>query len=66
MGMRQRRWKGGTMRTDMVWDLADSTEFRQTLQARPPQIIHGTLLVLAGLLVLALAWAALTTADLVV
>jgi hypothetical protein len=50
----------------MVWDLADSTEFRQTLQARPPQIIHGTLLVLAGLLVLALAWAALTTADLVV
>jgi HlyD family secretion protein len=50
----------------MVWDLADCTEFHQTLQTRPPRIVHGTLLVLAGLLVTALAWGALTTADLVV
>jgi HlyD family secretion protein len=47
-------------------DLADATEFRLTLQARPPRIIHGTLLLLATLLGAALLWSAVTTADLVV
>jgi HlyD family secretion protein len=54
------------MRADLVWDLADCTEFRQTLQARPPGVVHGTLLVLAVLLATALGWSVLTRADLVV
>jgi multidrug resistance efflux pump len=54
------------MHNDLLLDLADCTEFRQTLLARPPKIVHGT----AGLLVIilgaALAWAAVTRANLVV
>jgi multidrug efflux pump subunit AcrA (membrane-fusion protein) len=54
------------MHNDFVLDLADCTEFRQTLLARPPKIVHGT----AGLMVLllgaALAWAGATRANLVV
>jgi multidrug efflux pump subunit AcrA (membrane-fusion protein) len=54
------------MRNDLVLDLADCSEFRQTLLARPPTIVHGT----AGLLVIlvgaALAWAAATRANFVV
>ena len=51
---------------DLMWDLADCTEFRQTLQARPPRIVHGTLMLLATLLATALVWSAVTQADLVV
>jgi adhesin transport system membrane fusion protein len=47
-------------------NLADCLEFRQTLQARPPRIIHGTVLLLVLLMAAAVAWAALTRADLVV
>jgi multidrug efflux pump subunit AcrA (membrane-fusion protein) len=54
------------VRTDPVLDLAECTTFRQTLLARPPRIVHGTALLLAGLLGAALAWAALTPTDLVV
>lgn len=54
------------MRTDLIQDLADCTEFRQTLHARPPAIVHGTLLGLALLLGSALGWMAWTRADLVV
>jgi multidrug efflux pump subunit AcrA (membrane-fusion protein) len=54
------------MRTDPVVNLAECTTFRQTLLARPPRIVHGTVLLLAGLFVAALVWAALTPADLVV
>jgi multidrug resistance efflux pump len=54
------------MRENAVLDLAECTEFRQTLQARPPRIVHGTVLLLGTLLGTALAWAALTKADLVV
>jgi HlyD family secretion protein len=54
------------MRTPLVRDLADCTEFRQSLQARPPRVVHGTVLLLALLLGSATAWAALTQADLVV
>ena len=36
------------MRNDLVLDLADCTEFRQALQARPPGIVHGTLVLLVG------------------
>jgi len=54
------------MRTDLIQDLADATEFRLTLQARPPRIVHGTLLVLATLVGTALVWLAATQADLIV
>jgi hemolysin D len=54
------------MRSEPVWDLADCTEFRQTLEARPPRIAHGTLLLLVAFLATALGWSAATQADLVV
>jgi multidrug efflux pump subunit AcrA (membrane-fusion protein) len=54
------------MRNDLILDLADCTEFRQALLARPPRIAHGTVILLSLLLGAALLWAALTTADLVV
>jgi hemolysin D len=47
-------------------DLADCSEFRQTLLARPPAVLHGTAILLVGLVGVALAWLALTRADLVV
>jgi multidrug resistance efflux pump len=54
------------MRNDLVLDLADCTEFRQTLLARPPKLAHGTAGLLIILLGAALAWAAATRANLVV
>jgi multidrug resistance efflux pump len=54
------------MRKDLVLDLADCTEFRQTLLARPPRIVHGTVFLLVLVLTAALLWSALTRADLVV
>src|SRR3954469_21484330 len=54
------------MRNDLVLDLADCTEFRQTLQARPPGIVHGTLVLLVALIATALGWSAATRATLVV
>jgi multidrug resistance efflux pump len=54
------------MHNDFVLDLADCTEFRQALLARPPRIVHGTAGLLVVLLGMALAWAAATRADLVV
>src|SRR5512135_3119386 len=54
------------MRNALVLDLADCTEFRLTLQAQPPKIVHGTAGLLVMLLGAALAWSALTEADLVV
>jgi hypothetical protein len=50
----------------MILDLADCTEFRQTLPARPPRIVHWTVILLAPLLGTALLWTALTGADLAV
>ena len=54
------------MRNDLVLDLADCTEFRQALQARPPGIVHGTLALLVALIGTALGWSAATRATLVV
>jgi hypothetical protein len=54
------------MFTDRILDLNACTEFRQTLQARPPAVIHGTALLLLALLGTAFTWTALTQADLVV
>jgi multidrug resistance efflux pump len=51
---------------DNVLDLADCTEFRQSLLARPPRAVHTTVWLAVSLLVAAVGWAALTDADLVV
>jgi HlyD family secretion protein len=42
------------------------TQFRQTLLARPPRLVHGSVALLGLLLLTALAWSALTEANLVV
>jgi hemolysin D len=54
------------MHNDSISDLADCTDFRLTLQASLPSIVHGTVMLLAALLGTALVWSALTYADLVV
>jgi HlyD family secretion protein len=55
-----------TMRIDSVRDLKDCNLFRQTIQSRPPRLVHGVVLVLAALLAAAALWAAYTRANLVV
>ena len=51
---------------ELIQEVTDVTEFRLTIQARPPGIVHGTVLVLTALLGAALVWLAATPADLVV
>jgi hemolysin D len=52
-------------RGDVV-DLADCSEFRQTVAARPPRIVHGAVILLLALLGAAVTWSALVKANLVV
>ncbi|MFG0332720.1 MAG: HlyD family secretion protein [Maioricimonas sp. JB049] len=47
-------------------DLADCTEFRQTLASRPPGFVHATVLLLLLLVGGAMAWATMTEASLVI
>ena len=54
------------MFNDRIADLAQCTEFRQTLLACPPRVVHGAAALLGALLGAALLWAHLTEADLVV
>ena len=54
------------MRHNTVIDLNDCTEFRQTLEARPPRIVHGTIVLLAVLVAAAIMWSAVTKPNLVV
>jgi multidrug efflux pump subunit AcrA (membrane-fusion protein) len=54
------------MRQPVIRELTDCTLFRQTLLSRPPAIVHGTLGLLVVLLGTAAAWAALTSANLIV
>jgi multidrug resistance efflux pump len=54
------------MRDGSVTTIGACPELRQALEARPPGIVHGTVLLLVGLLGAGLAWSALTEADLVV
>lgn len=54
------------MREAAIVDPRDCTQFRQTLLARPPAFVHGTVLLLAALLATALLWAAVVRANLVV
>lgn len=50
----------------VISDLTDCSEFSQTLSARPPRVVHGTVLLLGCVLLSALGWSALTRANLVV
>ena len=43
-------WKERAMRNALILDLADCTEFRQTLLAAPAAVVHGTLVLLVALL----------------
>ena len=54
------------MRNPVIRDLADCSEFRQTLLSRPPRVVHGTALLLIALLAVALTWSVVTRADEVV
>lgn len=54
------------MRSGTVRNLADCSEFRLTLEARPPAIVHGTACLLLVSLGSAVGWSALTEANLVV
>lgn len=54
------------MLADRILDLRDAGEFRQTLAARPPAIVHGTVVILGLLVATAVVWASLTEANLVV
>jgi multidrug resistance efflux pump len=54
------------MRNEQIFDLADCSEFRQTIEARPPRFVLGSIFLLVALLGTALLWASLTQADLVV
>ena len=49
-----------------IGDLDTCTEFRQTLLARPPRLVHGTLYCLVGLVGAVFLWAYLSKVDLVV
>ena len=54
------------MRHHTVIDLKDCTEFRQTLEARPPRIVHGTVVLLTALMAAVIVWSAVTKPNLVV
>jgi multidrug efflux pump subunit AcrA (membrane-fusion protein) len=54
------------MRTCLIHDLAECTEYRQVLQARTPRLVHASALILGALLGTAVGWAAWTRASLVV
>jgi multidrug resistance efflux pump len=54
------------MHHELIREVTDVTEFRLTIQARPPGIVHGTVIILTALLGAALVWLAVTPADLVV
>jgi multidrug efflux pump subunit AcrA (membrane-fusion protein) len=54
------------MNDEMLRDLSDCSEFRHTLMARPPRIVHGAVTLTVLLLATAVLWAALTKADVVV
>jgi multidrug resistance efflux pump len=48
------------------YELADCTEYRQTVLAQPPRIVHATFVLLIALVAAGVLWAAITQADLIV
>lgn len=53
------------MRDDVI-AISECSEFRRTLQARPPRVVHGTAILLSLLVGAAATWASVTEASLVV
>src|SRR5437588_12756381 len=54
------------MSESLYMDLAECTEFRQVIDARPPRLVHAATFLLVALIGSVVTWAALTRADLVV
>lgn len=54
------------MNDERVLDLSDCTEFRQTLTAKPPPMLHATLVLLLTLIGGALIWSYVSRVDIVV
>jgi hemolysin D len=54
------------MSQSLIVNLADCSQFRQTVAARPPRIVHGAVILLLSLLAAAVTWAGLVKANLVV
>jgi hemolysin D len=54
------------MSQSLIVDLADCSQFRQTVAARPPRIVHGAVVLLLSLIAAAITWAFLVQANLVV
>jgi HlyD family secretion protein len=54
------------MSLEYFGNLAECSEYRQTLMARPPRLVHGTVWILAALVAAGLTWTAVTKVDLVV
>jgi multidrug resistance efflux pump len=48
------------------FNLSDCTDYRQTLLARPPRIVHATFMLLVALVTAGVLWTAITQADLIV
>jgi hypothetical protein len=54
------------MRLNLIRDVRDCNQFRQTIQSSPPRLVHGAVAILVALLTAALLWATFTRANLVV
>ena len=54
------------MNQERICDLADCSEFRQTIESRPPTLVHATAILATLLVVAALSWAAIVDANIVV
>lgn len=54
------------MRTSVIRDLREYNQFRQTIQSKPPRLVHGGVVILVALLTSALVWAMWTRVNLVV
>lgn len=54
------------MNDERILDLSDCAEFRQTLMAKPPRILHGTLALLLALIGSAFLWSYFSRVDVVV
>ena len=54
------------MNHPLILDLADCSDFRQTVAARPPRVVHGTALLLVTLVAAGVGWLVITDANIVV
>jgi adhesin transport system membrane fusion protein len=54
------------MRKQEILDLAECTEFRLLVEARPPRVVHATVYLLLSLTIAGLGWSHFTSAELIV